>query len=213
MINPKIPQEKTKIKATGDKIFKIIISERGTILKNMGINFCFRYLGVFFNLKNSKKTHWNKVTVRYEDVQTRLKPRTLRLTEVANCINIMAHPSLTFGVSAMHIQKYKLHKLISKEKSYVKIKSNLSRSLNNGAINSKLRIELNNLEDKIDKERVRSFEFIGVSKNDETAYNAIIQQLKEEQIKNKSNKDFLLNLNRKSEQFDDKQDTYIEKMK
>jgi ribonuclease HI len=123
----------------------------------------------------------------------------------------MTHLSLTFEVSTMHIPKYKLDKLISKEKSYVKMKSNLSRSLNNGAINSKLGIGLNNLEDKIDKERVRAFEFIVVSKNDEAAYNAIIQQLKEEQIKNKWNKDFLLNLNRKTEQFDDKQDTYIEK--
>ena len=120
----------------------------------------------------------------------------------------MAHPTLTFRISSMHIPKLRLNKIIAKEKNYLKMKSTLNRLTNNGIINSRLGIGLNNLGEKMNKERIRAFEFVIMSRNDDIAYKALIQKLKEEQIKNKWDRDFLLKLNLKSYQYDDKQDEY-----
>ena len=42
-------------------IFNTITSERNTKLTNQGINFIFRYLGVFYCIKNRNKPHWDIV--------------------------------------------------------------------------------------------------------------------------------------------------------
>ena len=104
---------------------------------------------------------------KYDDIQLRLNPLILKPTEIAQSINIMAHPTLTFGISSMHIPKLRLNKIIAKEKNYLKMKSTLNRSTNNGIINSRLGIGLNDLGDKMDKEKIRAFEFVIISRNDD----------------------------------------------
>ena len=57
-------------------IFNTIISERNTKLTNQEINFIFRYLGVFYCLKNRNKPHWDTVIRKYDDVQSKLYLKT-----------------------------------------------------------------------------------------------------------------------------------------
>ena len=82
-VKPKVstdkePKEKEVITKTGTEkenmipqihsntnIFNTIISKTNTKLTNQGINFIFRYLGVFYCLKDKNKQHWDTVLRKY----------------------------------------------------------------------------------------------------------------------------------------------------
>ena len=126
-------------------------------IANRGIKHCFKYLGVYLNLELSFNAHQKHVIDKINPIIKKLSNLPLNCFQMANAINVMIIPILTYGAEVVNYKQNFLMEIDSKLRKLVKMGAKFPRCTQTNfiyAAQKKGGLGVNKLLDRIDAIRI-----------------------------------------------------------